>query len=109
MTEADFRRRLAEAYGRSLSSPSVLRLAASAALAASADRASSTDRPPRWFAVGSTIFIAALVVATMLAAGAVHRAIAPVAPAPHPVPSATPVLTSGRVTWPQAPADSPDP
>lgn len=109
MTEADFRRRLAEAYGRSLSSPSVLRLAASAALAASADRASSTDRPPRWFAVGSTIFIAALVVATMLAAGAVHRAIAPVAPAPHPVPSATPVLTSGRVTWPQAHADSPDP
>jgi hypothetical protein len=109
MTEADFRRRLAEAYGRGLSSPSVLRLAASAALAASADRAHSTDRPPRWFAVGSTLFIAGLVVATMLAAGAVHRAVAPVAPAPYAGPSATPVLTSVRVTWGQAQADSPDP
>jgi hypothetical protein len=109
MTEADFRRRLAEAYGRGLSSPSILRLVASAALAASADRASSTDRPPRWFAVGSTIFIAALVVGTMLAAAAVHRAIAPLAPAAQTVPSATPVLRSVRVTWAQAQTDSPDP
>jgi hypothetical protein len=109
MTEADFRRRLAEAYGRGLSSPSILRLVASAALAASADRASSTDRPPRWVAVGSTIFIAALVVGTMLAAAAVHRAIAPLAPAAQTVPSATPVLRSVRVTWAQAQTDSPDP
>ena len=109
MTEADFRRRLAEAYGRGLSSPSILRLVASAALAASADRASSSDRPPRWFAVGSTIFIAALVVGTMLAAAAVHRAIAPLAPAAQTVPSATPVLRSVRVTWAQAQTDSPDP
>ena len=120
MTEQEFRQRVTEAFGSGLSSPSALRATAAAALAASADTAPRTYQPAGWLAVGSAVFIAAAVVATMLAAGALHHAVTPAPSAPHPVslmpqfttnpvPSGSPVISSESVSWVQAQADSPDP
>jgi hypothetical protein len=119
MTEQEFHQRMLEAYGSGFSSPGALRAAAAAALAASADGASRTDQPARWLALGSAVFIAAAVVATMLAAGALHRAVTPAPSASHraslmpqittnPVPPASQVISSESVSWAQAQADSPD-
>ena len=120
MTEQEFRQRVTEAFGSRLSSPSALRATAAAALAASADGASRTYQPARWLALGSAVFIAAAVVATMLAAGALHHAVTPASSASHraslmpqlttnPVPPGSPVISSESVSWAQAQADSPDP
>jgi hypothetical protein len=120
MTEQEFRQRMTEAVGGGLSSPSALRATAAAALAASADGASRTDQPARWVALGSAVFIAAAVVATMLAAGALHHAVTPAPSASHraslmpqittnPVPPGSQVISSESVSWAQAQADSPDP
>jgi hypothetical protein len=120
MTEQEFRQRVAQAYGSGLSSPGALRATAAATLAASAGGASRTDQPARWLALGSAVFIAGAVVATMLAAGALHHAVTPASSASHraslmpqlttnPVPPGSPVISSESVSWAQAQADSPDP
>jgi hypothetical protein len=109
MTEQEFRRRVAEAYGNELSSPSALRAAAAAALAASRDARPGTRRHVPRFAVVPAIVFAALVVSTMVAAGALHRVVTEGSSTTRSVPPKSQVLTSESVSWAQAQADSPDP